>query len=133
MKTLVSRGIEVWIIDAPPYYAVSVPLKLGLIVKNGGDPAKYGSQLSEQLSELTYIHSVFRELKADKVHIITVTDILCDSAGFCHSYLDGHSLYSDDAHLSDFGVAQIVPMLKPAFEQAPSINLVGRSKARSKG
>ena len=133
VKTLVNRGIEVWIIDAPPYYDVSVPLKLGLIVKNGGDPAKYGSQLSGHVSELSYIHSVFREVEADKVHIITVTDILCDSGGFCRSYLDGHSLYSDDAHLSDFGVAQIVPLLKPAFEQAPLTGPVGRPKARSKG
>lgn len=116
---LMARNIGVSIIDSPPYYPVSIPLKLGILVKNGGDPRGYGSPLSKHLAEQAYIYDVFNEVRSAKVRIITVTDALCDQTGFCRTYLDGHSLYSDEAHLSDFGAEQTIPVLRSIF--APEV------------
>jgi hypothetical protein len=115
---LKERGIEVSIIDSPPYYSVSIPLKLGILVKEGGDPEKFGSRLSKHLMEQAYVYQAFGDLVPYGVHLIKVTDVLCDRSGFCRTYLNGRSLYSDNAHLSDFGAEQAIPLLEPIFEQA---------------
>ena len=107
--------VGITIIDSPPYYTVPVPLKLGILVKQGGDPAKYGSPLRKHLAEQNYIYDVFREVAARDVQIVAVTDALCDSSGFCRTYQDGHSLYSDDAHLSEYGARQTTALLEPTF------------------
>ena len=121
---LKARNIAVSIVDSPPYYPVSIPLKLGILVKNGGDPRRYGSHISKHLAEQAYIYDVFNEVKSEKVRVITITDALCDQTGFCRTYLDGHSLYSDEAHLSDFGAEQTIPLLRPIFSRGASADLM---------
>jgi len=120
VRELTDKGIRVFIVDAPPFYPVSVPLKLGLIAKRGGDPSRWGTKMSEHLAELAFIHDVFRELEsAFKVRIIRPADTLCDPTGFCRTWENGHSLYSDDAHLSKYGARLMEPILEPVFTRAP--------------
>lgn len=117
VNSIIEKNVRVFILDAPPYQAVSVPLKLGLIVKRGGDPMRFGSKLKVHLEEFTFIHGVFKELSViPNVTIIYPTDVLCDQNGFCRTYQDGHSLYSDDAHLSEYAGRFIEPLLVPVFE-----------------
>ena len=51
---------------------------------------------------------------------VTVVDpapVLCDDAGLCRAELDGHSLYTDDNHLSEVGARFIAPVLEPLFKR----------------
>ncbi len=118
VRALRARNIAVSIIDSPPYYSVPIPLKLSMLVKRGGDPANYGSPLSKHLLEQSYIYEVFRELRANDVQIVKVTDALCDPSGFCRTYLNGHSLYADEIHLSEYGAGLTTPLLEPIFSRA---------------
>jgi peptidoglycan/LPS O-acetylase OafA/YrhL len=121
VRDLSGRGVRVHIVDAPPYYSASVPLKLGLIMKNIGEggAAEYGSKLGAHQNELNFIHGVFRELeKLDNVRIIRPTDVLCDKSGFCRTYANGHSLYADEAHLSEYGARLMTPILEPIFRRS---------------
>ena len=78
---------------------------------------RFGSKLKVHLEEFTFIHGVFKELSViPNVTIIYPTDVLCDQNGFCRTYQDGHSLYSDDAHLSEYAGRFIEPLLVPVFE-----------------
>jgi len=62
------------------------------------------------------IHSVFRELSdSSNAVVIKPSDVLCDKDGFCRTYQNGHSLYSDDAHLSEYGAEVVAPLLSPIF------------------
>ena len=86
-------------------------------IQQGGDPARFCSQLSSHLQEFKFIHGVFKELgAANLATILYPSDILCDQNGFCRTYQDSHSLYSDDSHLSDFAGTIIEPILIPIFE-----------------
>lgn len=119
LSTLVGRlrqlHLTVCIIDSPPYYPVSVSLKLGILVNRGGDPTRYGSTLSKHLAEQAGIYSIFQDIGAPDVQILRVTDVLCDSSGFCRTYGGGHSLYADEMHLSEYGADLTVPVLERIF------------------
>lgn len=117
------RGLRIRmsIIDSPPYYPVAVPLKLGILVRQGGDPARYGSLLRQHLKEQAAIYSIFQEVRAPDVQILKVTDILCDRQGFCRTYGDGHSLYADEMHLSEYGAALTIPVLERIFAPPDSV------------
>jgi len=120
VESLTAAGCRVWVVDAPPYFPVSVPLKLGLLVGRGDDPARFGTSLPEQRRLLAPVHDVFATLAAR--HLVTVlrpTDVLCDGAGFCAGWADGHALASDDAHLSAAGAARVAEIFTAPF-QLPS-------------
>jgi hypothetical protein len=46
------------------------------------------------------------------------TDVLCDESGFGGTYLHGHPLSSDNAHLSDLAAERAIPLLEPTFAHA---------------
>ena len=123
MNALVSelhvRQAAVSIVGTPPYHSVSIPLKLGILTKQGRDPTEYGSLLSTHYAQQEHIYSVFQQLRLAGVQFVDVTEALCDGQGFCRTYADGHSLYSDNAHLSTFGAALTSPLIEKILYQPP--------------
>jgi peptidoglycan/LPS O-acetylase OafA/YrhL len=110
------RGIRTFIVDAPPRYLNSVPLRLSLLVQRGGDPTSYGSRLRDHQSQMRQFEDIFVELsRLPNVSILRPTDILCDKDGVCRTYSDGHALYFDHCHLSQFGAQLCEPIFAPVF------------------
>jgi peptidoglycan/LPS O-acetylase OafA/YrhL len=120
----VAAGMRVYVVDTPPSYPVSVPLKLGLLVHRGRDPASFGMPLADHAAMLAPVHGFFDDLAArGLVELLRPTDILCRD-GRCVAWRDGHSLYSDDAHLSAYGADLVAPIFERVFASPPS---AGRS------
>jgi len=108
VQELRSLGARVHIVDAPPSFAVPVPLKLSVIRRRGGDPATLHASLEEQRRALAPVHAVFDELERDGLAtVIRPTDALCGADGACPAFKDGHALYSDDVHLSEYGASLV--------------------------
>jgi peptidoglycan/LPS O-acetylase OafA/YrhL/predicted DNA-binding transcriptional regulator len=125
-----TQNIGITVIDAPPHYSVPVPLKLRMLMRQGGDPEKYGSLLSNFREEQSYIYDVFRDIRSSGVQIVSVTDVLCDASGFCHTYLNGHSLYADEIHLSAYGAELTIPLLETIFTRAAATDFARVSSSR---
>jgi hypothetical protein len=116
VSELSKRGVRTFVVDAPPRYLNSVPLRLSLLVQRGGDPTSYGSRLLDHQYQMRQYEEVFVELgRLPNVLILRPTDILCDQNGFCRTYADGHALYFDHCHLSQFGAQLCEPIFAPVF------------------
>lgn len=112
---LVAAGMRVYLVDSPPAFPVPVPLKLGLIVRRGRDPASFGIPLADHVEMLAPVHAAFDELVAlGMATVLRPTDILCRE-GRCIAWADGHALYSDDAHLSARGADLVAPIFEAVF------------------
>jgi hypothetical protein len=110
------RGIRTFIVDAPPRYLNSVPLRLSLLMQRGRDPSRYESRLLDHQSQMRQFEDVFLELsQLPNVSILRPTDVLCDPNGMCRTYADGHALYFDHCHLSQFGAQLIESIFEPVF------------------
>lgn len=115
VERFVSLGIRVHIVDSPPSYPVSVPLKLSLLVRRGRDPASFGMPLADHLAMLAPVHATFDDLVGrGLVDLLRPVDVL-SSGGRCVAWADGHSLYSDDAHLSARGADLVAPIFATVF------------------
>jgi len=116
VRELRSLGARVHVVDAPPDFAVPVPLKLAMIVRRGGDPSTLRADLAEHRRSLAPVHAVFDELeRAGDVTLVRPTEALCGPDGTCPAWREGHALYSDDSHLSEEGAALVDPLFLPAL------------------
>ena len=115
VERFAAAGTRVFVVEAPPSYPVPVPLKLGLVVRRGGDPASFGMPLADHGAMFAPVHTVFDALAArGLVRCLRPADVLC-SAGRCRAWADGHALYSDDAHLSAYGAELVAPIFTAVF------------------
>jgi len=115
VERFAAAGARVFVVEAPPSYPVPVPLKLGLVVRRGGDPASFGMPLADHGAMFAPVHTVFDALAArGLVRCLRPADVLC-SAGRCRAWADGHALYSDDAHLSAYGAELVAPIFTAVF------------------
>lgn len=117
VEELVSLGARVFVVDAPPYYSVPVPLKLAIIARRGGDPERLRSSRTDHDRLLRDAHAVFDPYeRVGTIRVIRPVDLLCDEAGSCRTCTKEHSYYADEAHLSEEGAEFVSELFIPVFQ-----------------
>ena len=115
VQRLQSAGAEVWIVKSPPEFAFSVPHQLASTAMTGGDASKVDGPFSNYLWMQAGVETVFDELEKNGVHFIELADDLCPSKKVCLTQQQGHSLYKDDHHLSEFGAMKVQNLFDKVF------------------
>ncbi|WP_085693798.1 MULTISPECIES: acyltransferase family protein [unclassified Pseudomonas] len=109
-------GHRVWLVKEAPLQAFSPPYRLTRLAMLNRPVDDVGLALGEHLKRQTFISGLFAQLAQDPaVRVVDPAPRLCDAEGFCRAELDGHSLYTDDNHLSEVGARFVAPVLEPLF------------------
>jgi len=116
VRQLRSGGHRVWLVKEVPLQTFSPPYRLTRLAMLDRPTDDVGLALSEHLKRQAFISHLFSQLASDpQVRVVDPAPRLCDAAGLCRVELDGHSLYTDDNHLSEVGARFVAPVLEPLF------------------
>ncbi|MFP3458668.1 SGNH hydrolase domain-containing protein, partial [Psychrobacter sp. SIMBA_152] len=63
--------------------------------------------------------------------VVDPAPLLCNDEGLCRAELDGHSLYTDDNHLSEVGARFIAPALEPLFRRLQARATLGNGNSNA--
>ncbi|UXZ22597.1 acyltransferase [Pseudomonas sp. YeP6b] len=112
-----ASGHRVWLVKEVPLQDFNVPYRLARLAMLGRPTDKEGLPLAEHLERQAYISRVFERIAAadSGVRVLDPAPKLCDVNGWCRVELDGHSLYTDDNHLSIAGSRLVEGFLEPFF------------------
>ncbi|MFQ6590431.1 MULTISPECIES: acyltransferase family protein [Pseudomonas] len=117
VQRLRAGGHRVWLVKEVPLLPFSAPYRLSRLAMLGRPTDREGMPVADHLQRQAYINDVFEQLaKADSgVMLLDPASRLCDAGGWCGVELEGHSLYTDDNHLSDVGARFVEAFLEPLF------------------
>lgn len=92
-----------------------------------------GLAVAEHFKRQAFISQLFAQIAAANpgVTVVDPAPLLCDHAGLCRAELDGHSLYTDDNHLSEVGARFIAPVLEPLFKRLQARTTLGNGNANA--
>jgi hypothetical protein len=105
--------------ERSPVATVQSPVSL----ESAGDVASadlgHRHALVEHLKQKAFINQLFARTRCQRFpacKVLDPTPQLCDDTGLCRAEQDGHSLYTDDNHLSEIGARLVLPALAPLFD-----------------
>ena len=119
INELRTAGHRVWLMKEAPLQPFNPPYRLSRLAMLHQPTAGTGFALSEHLKQKAFINQLFAQLAANDpgVKVFDPTPQLCDDTGLCRAEQDGHSLYTDDNHLSEVGARLLLPVLAPLFQE----------------
>ncbi|MGI4837234.1 MAG: acyltransferase family protein [Janthinobacterium lividum] len=114
VAALRQAGVEVWLFKQVPLQRKGAVERLTSLARIGRSPEGLGRPLDEHLARDRFINTLFDSLSAADpgVRIIDPTSLMCPDR-ICNIEADGHLLYKDVDHLSDFGGARMSPLFAP--------------------
>lgn len=118
VEQLRKAGYRVWLMKEAPLQPFNPPYRLSRLAMLHQPTDDAGLAVQEHLKQKAFINTLFAQIAAtdDGVSVLDPTPQLCDSTGLCRAEQAGHSLYTDDNHLSEVGAALMIPVLAPLFE-----------------
>lgn len=120
ISRLLQHGFTVWILKQVPLMDFLPPVRLTQVALYGGDPAAVGRPLSEHMVRQAFVNSVLEGIDEAQVRLLDPKGLLCGENELCRAARDGHSLYSDEHHLSRYGSLQMKPLFEPMFNSIAS-------------
>ncbi|MGE8188084.1 acyltransferase family protein [Pseudomonas sp. NPDC086278] len=117
VRQLRDGGHRVWLVKEAPLQQFSPPYRLSRLAMLHRPTDGEGLAVAEHFKRQAFISQLFAQIAAANsgVTVIDPAPLLCADGGLCRTELDGHSLYTDDNHLSEVGARFIAPMLDPLF------------------
>ncbi|MEB0043914.1 MULTISPECIES: acyltransferase family protein [unclassified Pseudomonas] len=117
VQELRSAGHRVWLVKEAPLQPFNPPYRLSRLAMLHRPTTDVGMAVADHLKRQAFIRQLFTQLAAaDRgVAVLDLAPRLCDASGFCRVEFDGHSLYTDDNHLSEVGAQFVAPALEPLF------------------
>ncbi|MDR9750930.1 acyltransferase family protein [Pseudomonas sp. SZMC_28357] len=132
VQQLRAGGHRVWLVKEAPLQTFSPPYRLSRLAMLNRPTSAEGLALSEHLKRQAFISQLFNQLAADaNVRVVDPAPQLCDAQGLCRVELDGHSLYTDDNHLSEVGARRVAPVLQPLFDSLQAQARLGGGNANA--
>jgi peptidoglycan/LPS O-acetylase OafA/YrhL len=133
VQQLRSRGHRVWLVKEVPLQTFSPPYRLTRLAILHRPTDDVGLAVAEHFKRQAFISQLFAQIAADHsgVAVVDPAPVLCDDAGLCRVELDGHSLYTDDNHLSEAGARFIAPVLEPLFKRLQTLAALGNSNVNA--
>ena len=133
VEQLRKAGYRVWLMKEAPLQPFNPPYRLSRLAMLHKPTADVGFPLAEHLKQKAFINRLFAQIAATDagITVLDPTPALCDASGLCRAQRDGHSLYTDDNHLSEAGARLMLPVLAPVFEEASAQALTGVSEVNT--
>ena len=110
-----------------PLQPFNPPYRLSRLAMLHQPTSGTGFALAEHLKQKAFINQLFAQLAANDpgVKVLDPTPQLCDDTGLCRAEQEGHSLYTDDNHLSEVGARLLLPVLAPLFQEVAGARALG--------
>ena len=120
-------GHRVWLMKEAPLQPFNPPYRLSRLAMLHQPTSGTGFALAEHLKQKAFINQLFAQLAANDpgVKVLDPTPQLCDDTGLCRAEQEGHSLYTDDNHLSEIGARLLLPVLAPLFQEVAGARALG--------
>ena len=120
-------GHRVWLMKEAPLQPFNPPYRLSRLAMLHQPTSGTGFALAEHLKQKAFINQLFAQLAANDpgVKVLDPTPQLCDDTGLCRAEQEGHSLYTDDNHLSEVGARLLLPVLAPLFQEVAGARALG--------
>ena len=118
VEQLRKAGYRVWLMKEAPLQPFNPPYRLSRLAMLHQPTADVGMPVEDHLRQKAFINRLFADIAAADSHVqvLDPTPQLCDASGLCRAEQDGHSLYTDDNHLSEIGARLVLPALAPLFD-----------------
>ena len=118
VEQLRKAGYRVWLMKEAPLQPFNPPYRLSRLAMLHQPTAYVGMPVEDHLRQKAFINRLFADIAAADSHVqvLDPTPQLCDASGLCRAEQDGHSLYTDDNHLSEIGARLVLPALAPLFD-----------------
>ena len=118
VEQLRKAGYRVWLMKEAPLQPFNPPYRLSRLAMLHQPTADVGMSVEDHLRQKAFINRLFADIAAADSHVqvLDPTPQLCDASGLCRAEQDGHSLYTDDNHLSEIGARLVLPALAPLFD-----------------
>jgi len=126
-------GHRVWLVKEVPLQSFSPPYRLSRLAMLHRPTADVGMDVAEHFKRQAFISQLFAQIAARHpgVTVVDPASRLCDSSGLCRVELDGHSLYTDDNHLSEIGARLVAPVLEPLFQHLQAQATLGNGNVNA--
>ncbi|MHC8397570.1 acyltransferase family protein [Pseudomonas sp. LB3P93] len=133
VRQLRNGGHRVWLIKEAPLQPFSPPYRLSRLAMLHRPVDDVGLAVAEHFKRQAFISQLFAQIAAANpgVTVVDPAPLLCDQTGLCRAELDGHSLYTDDNHLSEVGARFIAPVLEPLFNRSQARTPLGNGNANA--
>ncbi|MFJ7286583.1 acyltransferase family protein [Pseudomonas sp. NPDC099000] len=133
VRQLRKGGHRVWLIKEAPLQPFSPPYRLSRLAMLHRPTDDVGLAVAEHFKRQAFISQLFAQIAAANpgVTVVDPAPLLCDQAGLCRAELDGHSLYTDDNHLSEVGARFIAPVLEPLFKRLQARTTLGNGNSNA--
>jgi peptidoglycan/LPS O-acetylase OafA/YrhL len=127
VRQLRNDGHRVWLVKEAPLQQFSPPYRLSRLAMLHRPTDDVGLPVAEHFKRQAFISQLFAQIAAANpgVTVVDPAPLLCDDEGLCRAELDGHSLYTDDNHLSEVGARFIAPALEPLFRHLQARSTLG--------
>ncbi|RON47378.1 acyltransferase [Pseudomonas frederiksbergensis] len=133
VQQLRAGGHRVWLIKEVPLQPFSPPYRLSRLAMLHRPTADVGMDVAVHLKRQAFISQLFAQIAASDsgVAVVDPAPRLCDSSGLCRVELNGHSLYTDDNHLSEIGAHFVAPVLEPLFKRMQAQAALGNGNVNA--
>ena len=116
-RKLHAMGVTVWVVKQVPPQLIYVSSALARAVYFGRNPQKLQRSYAAIINRRRFIDQVMQDAaKKYPLHFIDPVNIFCPKHETCLISAEGHSLYTDNTHLSVFGALWSRQMLDPFFK-----------------
>lgn len=128
-----SSGHRVWLVKEVPLQSFSPPYRLSRLAMLHRPTADVGMDVADHLKRQAFISQLFAQIAASDAGVAVVDPAprLCDASGLCRVERDGHSLYTDDNHLSEVGARWVAPVLEPLFKRLQAHATLGNGSVNA--
>ena len=121
LKAMATGNRQVWIVEQVPRVKHDVPQALALGRRFGREVDEIELSLEDHEEQQVFVRGVFDSFAGNaNVHRLDPSKLLCHGTS-CQVMVDGHSLYSDDDHLSGFGARWVSETFAPVFN-SPAVD-----------
>lgn len=111
-----SKDREVYVVRPIPEIGIHVPNTLSRNILFGRNSDDIKIKLTDYYQRSSYVWAL-QDVAAEQcgVKILNPLPYLCDDQ-YCYGSINGHSLYFDDDHLSEYGGKLLIPMFNQIFK-----------------
>src|SRR5471030_1702713 len=133
VRKLRDGGHRVWLVKEAPLQQFSPPYRLSRLAMLHRPTDDVGLAVTEHFKRQAFISQLFAQIAAANsgVTVVDPAPALCDSSGLCRVELNGHSLYTDDNHLSEIGARFVAPVLEPLFKHLQARATLGNGNVNA--
>jgi peptidoglycan/LPS O-acetylase OafA/YrhL len=133
VRQLREGGHRVWLVKEAPLQQFSPPYRLTRLAMLHRPTDDVGLAVAEHFKRQAFISQLFAQIAAANtgVSVVDPAPLLCDDAGLCRVERDGHSLYTDDNHLSEIGARFVAPVLEPLFKRLQAQATLGNGNVNA--